>query len=308
MHRSTAGLMFSVILLATTCAHKAPPIAKDRLKPRLSKASAINNRQVQLTFSEPIDTAALVPGNVAIAADRDTLDIILLYPSLSPAEIVVVTAPMRDIPYTITGRVLDKAGNEGTFTRRIQGSTVADTIAPWVIEHAAGKTRNEFTLGFSEAMDTTWFAFSVLPEKNFTPAWLDLRRARFVPAAESESLATGTKYYFHLDHARDLSGNRARPFITAITPDTTARPVALRGRALHGDASVAHAIALLRRTQVVDATLVTAGNFTFMVQDSLPYEVIVISDGLSGKDRVDAASANVIRLSEERLDIDSLFY
>lgn len=307
MHRKAAGSLFVVILLAMACAHKAPPISRDRLKPRLSKALAVNTRQVQLTFSEPVDTVTLKPDNISIVAEGETLEIILLYPSLSPSEIAVVTAPMKDISYEISGRVLDRAGNEGLFTARIQGSTVADTIAPWVTDHSAGKTRSEFLVRFSEAMDTTWLAFSVLPPKDFAPTWLDHRNARFLPAAESESLATDTRYYFHLERARDVSGNRARPFIAAVTPDTTARPVTLRGRALFGGSPVAHGIAILRRPPFIDAVVVTAGEFVFMVQDSLPYDVFVVSNDLSGNGRVDAASENIIRLKEERLAIDPLF-
>lgn len=300
------GIILTVaVLLTAMCAHKAPPISIDRLNPRLSKVAVINTRQVQLTFSEAVDTLGLTPDNVLIASATETLEIVLLYPSLSASEIIVVTEPMQEIQYEISGRVLDKAGNEGSFTSRIQGSSAPDTIAPWVINYSEGKSKSDFQVRFSEAMDTTWLSFSILPGKEFTSRWLDHRSASFLPAAETESLALDTTYYFYLRNARDLSGNAARPFITSVTPDTAQAPILLRGRALIDDAPIASGIALLLRQEVVGAAVVSSGDFAFMVRDSLPYDVVVVSNDHSGTGRVDAASDNIIRLKKERLDIDS---
>ncbi|MBE0432918.1 hypothetical protein IBX73_05555 [candidate division WOR-3 bacterium] len=304
MRKQQGKLFLAAVLLTAMCAHKAPPISKDRLSPRLSKVSVINTRQVQLTFSEAVDTVALTPDNVLIASATETLEVLLLYPSLSPSEIIVVTEPMQEIPYEISGRVLDKAGNEGLFTSRIQGSSVPDTIAPWVVQYSEGKSKNDFQVRFSEAMDTTWLSFTILPRKKFIPQWLDHRSVSFLPAAETESLALDTTYYLYLRNARDLSGNSAKPFITSVTPDTAYAPVPLRGRALLDDAPVASGIALLMRQGAVGIASVTSGDFAFMVRDSLPYDIVVISNGHSGTGRVNAASDNIIRLKKERLDID----
>jgi hypothetical protein len=293
-------------LLMAMCAHKAPPIAKDRLNPRLSKATVINTRQIQLTFTEEIDTLSLTPENVLITSDSETLGVLLLYPSLSPSEIIIVTEPMEDIEYNIQGQVLDKAENIGSFVCRIQGSITPDTIAPWVISYSEGKSGSEFTLEFSEAMDTTELSFSIVPKKKYLPEWLTYRSIRFLPENPSESLAVDTTYYVYLRKASDISGNTAKPFITSMTRDTTHEPILLSGKALIDDTPAESGIVLLSRDNLLGVALVTKGEFTFAVRDSLNFDVLVVSGAYSGRGSVEAAADNIIRLRKEQVDIDSL--
>jgi hypothetical protein len=306
MLRRLWHLSFLAALLTATCAHKAPPIAKDRLSPRLSKVAVINTRQVQLTFTEEIDTVALTPNNVLITSTTETLGVLLLYPSLSASEIIIVTQPMKDVTYQIQGRVLDKAENEGLFTSRIQGSTRPDTIAPWVTGYSQGKNKYEFLLDFSEAMDTTRLSFSVVPRKNFVSEWLNHRRVRFLPASPNESLAYDTTYYLYLKTAGDISDNAVKPFITSVTPDTAHTPITLRGKALIENTPADSGLALLARDNIMGIAFVIKGEFAFMVRDSLYFDVVVVSGAYSGKGRAAAAAENIIRLKKEHVDIDTL--
>lgn len=293
-------------LFMTMCAHKAPPLAKDRLNPRLSKAAVINTRQIQLTFTEEIDTLSLTPENVLITSDSETLGILLLYPSLSPSEIIIVTEPMENIDYDIRGQVLDKAENIGPFVCRIKGSTVPDTIAPWVINFSEGKSGSDFTMEFSEAMDTTRLSFSIVPKKKYLPEWVTYRKIGFRPENPSESLAVDTTYYVYLRKASDISGNTVKPFITSMTRDTMHESILLRGKALIDDTLAESGIALLSRENPIGVALVTRGEFTFAVRDSLNFEVLVVAGAYSGRGNVNATADNIIRLKKEQVDIDSL--
>ena len=302
--RKRVALMLMLQIVA--CGHKAAPLAKDRFSPRLQQISVLNARQIQLSFSEEIDTITLMPDSIQINSAQDTLEIMLSYPSLSASEIVLVTAPMTDITYEISGHVFDKAENKGSFKNNFQGSAMPDTIAPWVAGYAQGRNQHEFFLVFSEAMDTTSVAASVIPRREFIPVWENHRHVRFIPASGIESLGYDTTYYLYLKNASDISGNPAARFVTSITPDTVYRPSILRGQALIDDTPAKAGIAVLFRERAVGISVIDNGEFSFQVRDSLPYEVQVISNGYSAKSNVALNSENIIKLHEGEFDIDRL--
>ena len=292
------------ILLIAVCAHKAPPISKDRLSPRLLKVTVLNARQIQLSFSEDLDTAATVPDSMLITSAEETLGIILLYPSLSASEIVLITAPMSRIAYDIKGIVFDNAENKGSFKKTFHGSTSPDTIAPWLTGYAQGRNTNEFFLNFSEAMDTTYVAFSIVPKKEFTPVWVNSRYVSFIPETDSASLGFDTTYYLYLRKARDMSGNHTAAFITSITPDTVYKPTILTGKALIDETPVTEGLALLIRKEPVGIALVEKGEFAFDVRDSLAFTVQVITEDHTGTGMVRVGADNIIRLEKGKTDID----
>ncbi|UCD19108.1 MAG: hypothetical protein JSU64_06710 [candidate division WOR-3 bacterium] len=294
------------LLTAIVCAHKAAPIAIDRLRPRLSNAAVINRRQIQLTFTEDIDTLSLTPDNISITSASETLGVVMLYPSLSASEILIVTQPMENVTYEIHGEVLDKAENKGTFTRRVQGTTARDTIAPWVTRLSEGKSRHEFYLHFSEAMDTTDLTFSIVPRKEFRREWMNHRRALLMPSNPADSLGSDSACYIYVKKGRDISGNALKPFITQMTPDTTSAPIILRCKALIDGKPVENGLAILYRDGPINITFVTAGEFTFALPDSLESDVLVVSDTYSSRDRVSVTADNIIHLRPEKIDVDSI--
>jgi hypothetical protein len=293
-----------LLVLFTACAHKAPPISKDRLLPRLTSVVALNNRQVQLSFSEEIDTVALFPDSMLMTTADETLKILSIYPSLSTSEIVLVTTPMTDAAYEISGSVFDKAENRGLFQESFQGSAQPDTLAPWIIEFSQGRLNHEFFLVFSEAMDTTNITFSIVPQKQPSPNWLSHRQVRFTPRLPNDSLGFDTTYYFYLRTANDISGNPAPPFVTAITPDTMYRPLSLTGKALINEMPAPSGIALLQRGIIVGITLIEQGEFVFEVRDSLPFDLRVVSDNHTGAGTVKADAENIIELEPGEFDLD----
>jgi hypothetical protein len=302
--RGRATFLLGLILIA--CAHKAPPIAKDRLNPKLLRVEVLNTRQIQLTFSEEIDTAALVIDSIRLTSESKTLAVDQVYPSLSSSEIVLITEPMEEVTYEINGVVYDNAENKGNFSKTFKGSTLPDTIAPWIVGYAQGRNTSEFHLSFTEALDTLSLAFSTLPKKSLMPVWVNTRYVRFVPETAGESLGFDTTYYLYLKVVRDISGNRAAPFITSITPDTVYRPIILQGKALINETPVVSGLALLERNAPVAVTLVTDGEFTFEVRDSLNFDVQVIAGDYSGKGTVKAGGDNTIKLEPGKVDIDRL--
>lgn len=295
-----------VVVLIAACAHKAPPIAKDRLNPRLTKITVINNRQIQLTFSEEIDTVALIPDSILITSERDTLKALLMYPSLSASEIITATEPMKGIDYVMTGFVYDKAENKGIFKNSFRGTTVSDTIKPWITSYSEGRNKYEFFLQFSEAMDTTSESFVILPRRDFNAVWTNHRYVRFQPSSEDEVMNSDTTYYLFLKRARDISGNQSDPFVTSVTPDTVYDSIDLTGRALIDTISPKAGLVLLARDELMGVSLVANGGFSFKVRDSLPYTVTVIAGEYSGSITAMPGSDNIVQLEKERIDIDSI--
>ena len=299
------SLMFIFIMLLA-CAHKAPPLSKDRLNPRLLKATALNARQLQISFSEEIDTLALFPDSMTITSSLDTLMVLHVYPSLSASEIVVATSPMSNVIYEIAGAVFDKAENRGTFAAKFQGTTSPDTISPWVAGYAEGRNTREFFLNFSEAMDTTTLMFSVVPKRQLIPSWDNYRHVRFAPESGSESLGFDTTYYMYLKTARDISGNRAQSVITSITPDSIYRPIRLKCKALLDEDPVAEGMAILKRELPIGVAFVKNGEFEFEVRDSLYFDVLVITSDHNGSAQVMVGGENIVELQQGKVDIDRI--
>ena len=299
------SLLFMFILLIA-CAHKAPPISKDRLNPRLTKITALNTRQLLLTFSEEIDTLALYPDSFNITCNIDTLSVTLLYPSLSASEIAIATSPMSNALYEISGTVFDKAENRGHFISSFQGTTAPDTVSPWVTNYAEGRNTKEFFLNFSEAMDTATLSFSVVPKKNLVPTWINFRYVRFLPEPESESLGHDTTYYLYLRTARDISGNDGQSVITAITPDSIYRPLRMKGKVTLNGNPVTHALAILKREIPIAIAMVKNGEFTFDVRDSLPFDLLVATGEYSGQAQVVVGADNIVTLQQGKVDIDAI--
>jgi len=306
MWNGPARIVTLMFVLVAACAHKAPPLAKDRLNPRLTKVSVINNRQIQLTFTEEIDTLALVPDSILITSENETLRVLLLYPSLSASEIITATEPMKNVSYEITGTVFDKAENRGLFKSGFQGSTSPDTITPWITSYSEGRNKHEFFLQFSEAMDTTSASFAVIPRRNFAANWTNHRYAKFLPVSEDESMKFDTTYYLLLKTARDISGNESSPFVTSVTPDTAYDGINLTGRALVDTVRVKGGFALLSREKIIGISVITDGDFSFSVRDSLAHTITVIAGEYSGSITALPGSDNTVRLKKERIDIDSL--
>ena len=301
--------VFIVVLAIIVCGHKEPPLSKDRLSPRLQKVNSLNNRQIQFVFSEKIDTLSLQPDNFTIASDGDTLKIIVLYASLSPSEIVAVTEIQSPVLYEVSGYMFDEAANKGTFARTFTGSTIKDTIAPWVIDYSEGISRRNFYVVFSEAMDTSFVKFYVIPKKNLIPVWRDYRTCQFFPETSSDSLHYDTTYYLYTKHGmRDISGNYLGLFITSVSPDTLYEPLMLTNTVMVDDTLVQSGLAVMSRTITMGITEVDDGEIMFAVRDSLPYRIDIVSGKYSGSAEVSVHKKDTIYLKLEERSIDNLIH
>lgn len=305
---SVMSAIFLLFFVLTACAHKAPPLSKDRLSPRLQDISVLSNQQVQFTFSEPLDTLNLSPDNFGITTSEDTLDILLLYPSLSAAEIVVLTEPQSVSVYEVSGYVFDTAQNKGIFQNSFSGTTRPDTIAPWVVDYSKGANHRQFFLKFSEAMDTTFFEFIIIPTKILQPVWENIRTCYLVPEGVDDSLRYDTTYYLYLEKgAHDIANNTINTFVTSITPDTLYEPMVLQGTVHIHDTLVKTGVAVIRKQYPLGITVIEQGRFAFEVRDSATYTVEVFSGDYSGSVEVSVESICTINLHKEGKSIDSLF-
>ncbi len=304
---SLISVVFFSIFILIACAHKAPPLSKDRLSPKLQKTSALNNQQILFTFSELLDTLNLKPEYFSITTAEDTLNILFLYPSLSAAEIVAVTELQFDKVYEVSGYVFDTAQNKGTFKTSFLGTSKPDTIIPWIVDYSKGANYKEFTLEFSEAMDTTFLKFYVLPKKNLKPVWKNIRTCRLVPEAPADSLGYDTTYYLYINKgARDMSKNTINIFATSITSDTVYKPLMLKGTVQINGTIAKTGVAVIKKEYPMGITLVEQGNFAFEVRDSTTYTVEVISESYSGSAEVAADRVNIVILKLQERNIDSI--
>ncbi len=298
---------FAVVFILA-CAHKAPPIARDRVAPRLKHIAALNNRQVQFTFSEEIDTLSLSPKNFLITADTETLNIISLYPSLSRTEIVAITPLQKMITYNVSGTVYDTAENRGNFTAEFVGSLTPDTIPAWPVKYSRGRGYKEFFVQFSKAMDTTSLRYYIIPEKKLFLKWRNLRTALFSPDSIGDTLCYDTTYYLYIKEAKDISQNRVGALITSITPDTTYEPLILEGKVLLNDTLLKQGLAIIKRNIALGISRVIQGKFRFEVRDSLSYDIIVLYKNYSGKGEVSVGDTNCIILEPGSVNLDSLLH
>lgn len=306
--QSSIFVIFFLFLIFTACAHKAPPLLKDRLSPKLQEISVLSNRHIQFTFSEQLDTLELSPDNFSITASNDTLGIQLLYPSLSAAEIVVLTEPQRTTVYEVSGYVYDTAQNRGAFKSSFSGTSKPDTISPWIVDYSKGANHRQFALTFSEAMDTTFFEFHILPKKALTPVWRNIRSCFLVPETVEDSLRYDTTYYLYIDKgARDIANNTISTFITSITPDTIYAPIIIRGTIQVHDTLVRTGVAFIKKEYSLGITMIEQGRFAFEVRDSTRYTVDVLSGDYSGSAEVSVDSTCTINLRRERRSIDTYF-
>ena len=305
--RKSFYCLVCILIIIAACAHKAKPLFKDRMKPKLTRARAMNNRYVQLSFSEEIDTLSFSIHNITLHADADTLAILLMYPTTSTAEIMCLTEPQSAITYRATGIVADTAQNMGSFSYAFEGTLLPDTLAPYVTHYSRGSNHHEFFLAFSEAMDTTRTAYHVLPGPPMDHAWQDLRTCRITPQEPVDSLQYNTTYYLYTDGGfSDISDNLLSPFITSITPDTVYEPYVLKGEVSANDTLVTEGIALLRRAGIHGIAFINNGLFTFEVRDKDAFMIEALCNGYYGSDTAWSDSTNVIPVFASEKTIDSI--
>jgi len=296
-----------ILILAAACAHKAAPLFKDRMKPKLMQVKALNNRQVQLSFSEELDTISLSVKNITFHSDSDTLEIITLYPSLSAAEIMCLTEPQALITYRVTGSVYDTAQNIGIISSKFDGTVLPDTVTPYLVKYSRGMSTREFILRFSESMDTTELEYSVIPDITMEHAWQDLRTCRIFARDTVDSLEYGVTYYLYIaGKPSDVSGNHLPPFITSITPDTAYEPYILKGEVRVNDTLVSEGVVVLSKKEQQGIAFVRNGSFSFDVRDQEAYTIEALTSGFYGSGIVWFDSVNTILLSPSEKTIDSI--
>jgi hypothetical protein len=219
---------------------------------------------------------------------------------------MVITERQNGVVYEAAGQVADRSGREGFFRKKFTGSIKADTVAPWPTSYTKGSPHASFALVFSEAMDTSSLEFFVVPKKNFTPRWDNWRSLMLVPSSGADSLGPDTAYCLFLEHISDLNGNSFGPLITSITPDTGYRPHLMKCRAQVNDTLLYRGIAVLERGITVAITMVSRGEFSFAVRDSLDYLVRIVAAGIRGADSVSLKRENLVILEPGEYLLDSI--
>jgi hypothetical protein len=299
--------LIGTLILTLACAHKAAPLFKDRMKPKLVRVRALNDRQVQMSFSEDIDTLGFDEKSIVIYSDPETLRIIAVYPSLNAAEIVCLTEEQAPVKYHIAGAVFDTAQNKGIIASSFEGSRVPDTVAPYIAKYSQGARTYEFVLQFSEAMDTSHIAYYVLPDHATVHEWQNLRSCRVIPQDPNDPFKPEMTYYLFIDRGVcDASGNPLPRFVTNITPDTAYKPMLLKSEVRVHDTLVRAGIAVLKRPDAQGVAFIKNGQVSFDVRDQDAYTIEALSNGYFGSATVWFDSVNVITLLSAEKTIDSI--
>ncbi len=295
------------ILSLLFCAHKGPPIRIDRVDPKLVRAVPINERQIMLSFSEDLDTLSIQPENFVVYSAEETLSILAAAKGNNINEVFLATARMRTVDYRIEGRVFDKSGRAGLFKSNFRGSAKPDTIAPWLTSYSKGARQHRFFLEFSEPVDTLSFKYSIIPKRQMSTKWQNLKQVYIVPSYEADSLNFDTTYYLYIKEIRDLSGNASPEYITAITRDSVYTPLFIRGKAMLFDSIVSAGIVLFERNGLLGISFVQHGEFKFEVRDSASYWTRVFSRGYYGAESLSTSDVGrIIFLNYQAPDLDSI--
>jgi len=305
--RTYIWFLASVLFIITVCAHKAPPLFKDRVHPKLTRIKALSNCQVLLSFSEDIDTLSLDERSIIVYSHSDTLEIVALYPSLSAAEIMCLTDTQFPVKYQVTGAVYDTAQNKGIITSSFEGSTKPDTVAPYIAKYSQGANTHEFILRFSEAMDTSGITYHIIPAFTTLCEWLNLRTCRIAPQDPNDIFAPDSTYYLFINRsAYDVSGNPLVQFITSITPDTAYKPFLLKSEVRANDTLARDGIAVLKRSEPKGIAFIRNGQVTFEVRDQEAYTIEALCNGYYGSNVVWFDSINIITVWPNGKTIDSI--
>lgn len=297
---------FMCIIICLFCAHKGPPLHVDRINPRIRKVTPINNHQLMLHFSEELDSLSNNLENFVIHTGQETLRIYAVNPGNTSEQIFLTTEKMKQLEYEINGKVYDKGGRIGTFVVHFTGSSKPDTVAPWITRYSKGARLRNFSLEFSEPVDSSSFKYYIIPTKIMQVKWQRLTKVFLTPFSENDSFHYNTTYYLFVKDLMDLSGNHAQHFITNITPDTIYNPLFIRGKALLNDTIINDGIAIIEREGIVGISMVKQGEFLFEVRDSLKYLAHIIIPNFYGADSISVSQKNVIILNPGAIDFDSL--
>jgi hypothetical protein len=308
------GLVLAAAALVLSCAKKMEPPSPDRFAPGLEEVSSKSRIEVELTFDEAIDAAALTADSFSLSeADGSPLQIRGVSAGRSSDRVLVWTEPLQPAAYALRGAVRDDAGNWRPFKVRFRGSGLVDTIPPRVagVQPAAGASASrripQVSVSFSEPMDTScgpWSLFA--PSENdslFRGGWSSDWRQLTYTAHDSAQRA-GPVYFLLGTGVRDLEGNRTRaPAYTYFTRDSVFEGVTFRGRVVWEGGPLGTGIVYFDAgaTSAL-APLLADGTFSLGL-DSGVYDIRVLADtnldriaDLSGQARQVATDAESVRV------------
>ncbi|MFO7896342.1 MAG: Ig-like domain-containing protein [Candidatus Cloacimonadales bacterium] len=116
-------------------------VYQDTVKPKIAKLSISNQKQLQIKFTEAIQT----PSNIKIVADSTEAELPIIRQVLADDLLKLIVAEMDTLNYTITFPILEDMKNNisENLTRSFLGSTLLDTIPPTI---TSSNPRNGATL------------------------------------------------------------------------------------------------------------------------------------------------------------------
>jgi hypothetical protein len=209
---------------------------EDTTKPFVTSAQEVNNRHIQLRFSEPLDTPAFEAGSFAIADTLTLKPVTILVSSLNrttPSLVDLVTATKTDsgVAYRVTAHhVFDRLGNlldSANSFATIVATGVPDTLRAFPSVLGIGDStrgislEQEFEISFSEPVlhrpldNTIQLNDSTKAVVPSSLRWLNATDVKLVPASPLKSRAW-YQIRMAMDSIRDYTENCWKDSLWAV--------------------------------------------------------------------------------------------
>lgn len=266
-----AQLSFAIILLAS-CARQGAIPNTDKFPPHLVSVTSLNRNQVVASFDEELDTTALLPSTFLITSAHDTADIRFI--ARDPTDrlsLVLLTSPLLDETYQISGLVADNKGNASSIRSSFRASTRRDTTPPDILISPVEPLASfpyTFRFEFSEPVDTSKgmriLTAPATSEESFRSAWSrDLTRYEMRTA---DTTVKGPPFYLViLPGICDFAGNQVPEGLAGfVYSDTTLILRDIRGQVKTSEGKPAPSAIVLFKTEGVFAATITDSSGVFL--------------------------------------------
>jgi hypothetical protein len=264
-------LFFAVILLAS-CARQGAIPNTDKFPPHLVSVTSVNRTQVVVGFDEELDTTALLPSTFLIASAHDTADIrFIARDPTNQLSLVLLTSPLLDETYQISGLVADYKGNASSIRSSFRASTRQDTTPPGILISPVEPLTSfpyTFRFEFSEPVDTSKgmriLTAPTASEKSFRIAW-SRNLARY-EIRTTDTTVKGPGFYIVVPPGIcDFAGNRTSTGLAGfVYSDTTFILQDIRGQVKTSEGRPAPSAIVLFKTEDVFAATITDSSGVFL--------------------------------------------
>ncbi|TET23038.1 MAG: hypothetical protein E3J71_03885 [Candidatus Stahlbacteria bacterium] len=267
-------LVFVIILLAG-CARQGAIPNTDKFPPHLVSVTHINRNQLIVSFDEELDSTALLPSTFLITSPHDTADICFIARDPNDTRgfsLILLTSPLIDETYQISGLVVDSRGNGASIRSSFRASTRQDTTPVSILVSPLDpQTTFPYSIRFefSEPLDTSrGMRILTAPpasEEALSGSW-NRELTRYSVRVADTTLKGLPFYLVLLPGVSDFAGNRTTEGLAAFVYSDTGLVLRdIRGEVKTSEGRAAYsAIVLFKTPQDLFALTITDSSGAFI--------------------------------------------